>query len=164
MALAIRIWAIGGVLFVLGRAVVGLSPLVAEAAALPLTALMGAFAVVWVVFMAYAEAYKGFHLKFNPCVVARAHWLAANPRPLLVLLGPPFAMGLLHGSRARLIKSWGITLGVVALVMLVGGLSQPWRGLVDLGVVIGLALGGASMVLQAVAAERHGTSADPQLP
>lgn len=164
MAAAIRIWAIGGVLLVLAKAVVGLMPLVTEALGAPLSTGLWLATGAWVAFMIYAEAYRGFHLRFNPCVVARAHWLAENRRPWLVLIAPFFAMGLLYGSKRRLITSWVITIGVVILVILVGTLDQPYRGIIDLGVVIGLGLGGASLLGHAYRAERHGTTVDPQLP
>ena len=38
-------------------------------------------------------------------------------------------------------------LGVVVLVLVLREIPQPWRGLIDLGVVIGLALGAASILM-----------------
>jgi hypothetical protein len=48
--------------------------------------------------------------------------------------------------------AWGVTLGVIALVMLVRAAPQPWRGIIDGGVVVGLFLGGISIVYYLVLA------------
>ncbi|MDO8266138.1 MAG: hypothetical protein Q7T41_04320 [Candidatus Saccharibacteria bacterium] len=36
---------------------------------------------------------------------------------------------------------WSLTLGIVLIVFIVKHFSQPWRGIVDLGVVAGLSYG-----------------------
>lgn len=97
--------------------------------------------VIWVLWMAYSEGYKGFHQQVSPRVVVRAMYLARHPRPLHVLLAPVFCMALIHATRRRLIVSWCVLLGVVGLVVAVGRLEQPWRGIIDGGVVVGLAWG-----------------------
>jgi hypothetical protein len=50
-------------------------------------------------------------------------------------------MGLIHASRRRLVTSWSLVVMVVVLVLTVRHLPQPWRGLVDAGVVFGLTWG-----------------------
>lgn len=96
---------------------------------------------LWVVFMAYSEGYKGFQLQMAPRVAARSLYLAQNPRPLWVALAPFFCMGLFHTTRRRLIVSWSIFIAVIVLVIAVRHLEQPWRGMVDGGVVVGLGWG-----------------------
>jgi hypothetical protein len=50
-------------------------------------------------------------------------------------------MGYFHATRRRQITSWSLTLGIIALVIGVRYLVQPWRGIIDAGVVVGLAWG-----------------------
>jgi hypothetical protein len=96
--------------------------------------------------MAYFEGYRGFQRGFSPRVVVRALHLALHPRPLHVLLAPLFCMGLIHASRRRLLSSWILLVSIVAIVLLVRVLPQPYRGLVDAGVVVGLAWGLVALV------------------
>ncbi|MEH6470712.1 MAG: hypothetical protein V7752_05620 [Halopseudomonas sp.] len=97
--------------------------------------------IVWVVFMAYNEGYKGFQKGFSPRVAARTAYLYKNPTPLRLLLAPMFCMGYFHIIRKRQILTFALTLMIIGLVQVVSLLDQPWRGIVDLGVVIGLAWG-----------------------
>lgn len=98
-----------------------------------------------VIYMAYAEGYKGFHLGFAPRVVVRARYLADNPRPLHVLLAPLFCMGYIYATRKRQILSIALTAMIVCFVLIARSMPQPWRGIVDAGVVVGLTLGVASI-------------------
>ena len=94
-----------------------------------------------VIYMAYAEGYKGFHLGFAPRVVVRARYLAANPRPLHVLLAPLFCMGYIYATPKRQILSFALTTMIICFVLIARSMPQPWRGIVDAGVVVGLGLG-----------------------
>lgn len=98
-----------------------------------------------VVYMAYAEGYKGFHLGFAPRVVVRARYLAANPRPLHVLLAPLFCMGYIYATRKRQILSIALTVMIICFVLVARSMPQPWRGILDAGVVVGLSLGVVSI-------------------
>ena len=94
-----------------------------------------------VIYMAYAEGYKGFHLGFAPRVVVRARYLANNPRPLHVLLAPLFCMGYIYATRRRQIVSFALTTMIICFVLIARSMPQPWRGILDAGVVVGLSLG-----------------------
>jgi len=98
------------------------------------------------VFMAYVEGYRGFHLRFAPRVVARARWVAESPRLLRVALLPLLCMGLFAATRRRLVASWALTAMILFFIVVIRALPDPWRGLVDLGVVCGLSIGCASML------------------
>jgi hypothetical protein len=74
-------------------------------------------------------------------VVARALHLARHPRPLHLLLAPFYCMGLVHASRRRLVTSWVLVVTIASMVVAVRFLPQPWRGMVDAGVVVGLGWG-----------------------
>ena len=94
-----------------------------------------------VIYMAYAEGYKGFHLGFAPRVIVRARYLANNPRPLHVLLAPLFCMGYIHATRRRQIVSFALTTMIICFVLIARSMPQPWRGILDAGVVVGLSIG-----------------------
>jgi hypothetical protein len=64
-----------------------------------------------------------------------------------VALAPFFCMSLFSATRRGLIVAWAVVGGVAALVAGVRMLPQPWRGIVDAGVVAGLAWGTLALVL-----------------
>ncbi len=139
------VWGVGGVLALLSQAIVKLTPIALEplGSSLAWPAILAyAFSVV---FMAYSEGWRGFHRKFSPRVVARAAWLADNPRPLWLALAPAFCTGLIGASRKRMIVAWVLPMAIVVLVLVVRMFPQPWRGAVDAGVVVGLTIGCASI-------------------
>tara|TARA_R110002094_G_scaffold61829_3_gene72361 strand:+ start:555 stop:1061 length:507 start_codon:yes stop_codon:yes gene_type:complete len=96
---------------------------------------------IWILFMAYNEGYKGFQRGFSPRVAARTAYLYRNPSLLRLLFAPLFCMGYFDITRKRQILTFALTLMIIVLVQAVSLLEQPWRGIVDLGVVIGLAWG-----------------------
>jgi hypothetical protein len=135
------IWGFAGVALLLGFAIYRLTPLAVTALEMPLTGLQWTVLVVFVLFMAFSEGYRGFQKAFSPRVAARARYLRANPTPTRVLLAPFFCMAYFDAPRRRRIAAYALTLGVILLVVLVHQLDQPWRGIIDAGVVIGLAWG-----------------------
>jgi hypothetical protein len=139
---AAAVWGLLGAAALLLNAVVRLAPVAVEAfAGYRLDAWQWLLTLGGVAFMGYFEGYRGFQQGFSPRVVVRALHLARNPRPLHVVLAPLFCMGLIHASRRRLTASWVLLAGIVVLVLLVRGVPQPYRGIIDVGVVFGLAWG-----------------------
>lgn len=139
-------WGIGGILLLLTFAIYRLAPmaLALEDSALTLTHW---FALVFsILYMAYAEGYKGFHRGFAPRVVSRASYLHDNPRLSHILLAPLFCMGFFHATRRRKLLSIGLSLMILSFVLIARLLPQPWRGIVDAGVLTGLFIGIASIV------------------
>lgn len=61
-------------------------------------------------------------------------------------------MGYFYATRRRKITSISVTIGIIVLVILVRLLPQPWRGIIDGGVVVGLAWGLISLFLFSVKA------------
>lgn len=136
------LWGVVGVAATFVKAIVKLAPVAAEALCdEALGAGHWAFCVLWGAFCVYAEGYRAFQKHFCPRVVARAQCLARRPPALHAALAPAFCMALFHAPRRRLVGSWGVLFGVVALVVVVRALPQPWRGLVDAGVLVALAWG-----------------------
>lgn len=140
------LWGIAGVSLLLGSAIFRLGDMAVEAFHhdfywyhwFSLTAI--------VLFMAYAEGYKGFQQRFSPRVAARARYLRDFPNAILSFLAPLFCMGYFHAARRRIVVSISLTLGIIMLVLMVRLLPQPWRGIVDTGVVTGLLWGLATLL------------------
>ena len=120
-------------------------------------------------FFAYAEGYKGFQLKFAPLVVKRSSTLVLGTSEGTILnfiLAPLYSMGLFHATKKRTITSWSVTLAVAMIVAIVKRLSEPWRNIIDAGVVVGLSWGAISIVLFYIQSLWTGQSpsVDPCLP
>ena len=111
-----------------------------------------------VIYMAYAEGYRGFHRAFAPRVVVRALHLKNHPEPLHVLFAPIFCMGYIHATSATAFLHWSDS-GNPWLHLLARNLSQPWRG-IDAGVVVGLGLGILSICHFTILAKRDPAALD----
>ncbi len=81
------------------------------------------------------------------------------------LLAPLFCIGLI-GAAPRLQRMTWLGAGLIVLaVLVVQRLPQPWRGIVDVGVVLGLSWGLVSFLVMTAAALRSGDyPTDPKLP
>lgn len=135
------LWGLTGVSLLLGSAVCRLFPLATGILDIPLLwyhwlALAGSLG-----FMGFYEGYKGFQKGFSPRVAARLLHLCSRPTALRVILAPVFGMGFFHATKKRKIVTWCLTLGIIGLILLVRQLPQPWRGIIDAGVVLGLTWG-----------------------
>lgn len=135
------VWGITGVILLLGSAVYRLVPLAMAAFSTHFTWFHWLAWGTSIMCMAYSEGYRGFQQHFSPRVVARARYLAEHPRILHCLLAPLFCMGYFHATRRRKIVSYFLTAGIVVLIYAVHHLAQPWRGIIDAGVIIGLIWG-----------------------
>lgn len=136
------------------NAVVRLAPRALVVVSGELTTVQLAIAVGWAGFMLYTEAWRGFHLRFSPRVVSRASGLLDRARPWLVVGAPLVAMGLFYATPVRLWVSRLVVLAIAGLVIAVRLLPDPWRGIVDFGVVLGLAAGLLSIAWHAAQALR----------
>lgn len=136
------LWGAGGVVLLLLQALARLAPIAWEPISEGmLTISQVAIYGAWVIVNAYLEGYRGFQKKFVPRVLARAHHLATHPSPVRGLLAPLYAMAFFDARRRALISSWMITTFVVLVVLMIRHVPQPWRGIIDGGVVVGLGWG-----------------------
>lgn len=150
-------WGLAGVLLLLGSAIYRLTPLAVDAFSYPFYWYHWLALILIVFFMAYAEGYRAFQQAFSPRVAARALYLRNHPNLMHNLLAPLFCMAYFHAQRRRQITSISVTAGIIILVILVRLLDQPWRGIIDGGVVVGLAWGLVSLVVFAYRAFTAGT-------
>jgi hypothetical protein len=146
-------WGVGGVLALLVRALTRLAPMAWQPIAEGLlTAPLVALYAAWVVFNAYCEGYRAFQKAFCPRVIGRAHSLASNPKLWHALLAPLFCLSLFHANRRGLTVAWVMLALITLFVWLLRITPQPWRGIVDGGVVVALAWGAIALTVFAVRA------------
>lgn len=157
-------WGIGGVLALLANAMVRLTPMAVDALAMELSVLHWVALGVWVGFMLYTEGWRGFHRRFSPRVVARAFHLGGEPRLWPALLAPLYCMSLFASTRRGKIVAWGLVLGITLLVILLRVTPQPWRGIIDAGVVLGLGAGSLSIAWHTLRSLRWGPETPNDLP
>jgi len=158
-------WGIVGFVWILLDAVVRLAALAIGPLQAGLTAPQWAALGAFVLFMAYVEGYRGFQRSFAPRTAARAHYLYQHPTWLTGVLAPLFCMGFFKATQRTLAVAW---LGTAMILLLVAGLRvvpQPYRAIVDMGVIVGLTWG-ATAFLACVWREffATGTGALPEVP
>jgi len=134
-------WGIAGVLLLLIFAVYRLAPMALDLTEHKLSVVQWLALGFSIIYMAYAEGYRGFHKAFAPRVVVRAIYLKSRPEPLHIIFAPLYCMGYIHATRRRQVFSIGLTLVIICFILIARTLSQPWRGILDAGVVVGLSLG-----------------------
>lgn len=159
------IWGVVGACTVLGFAVMRMARQVSEGFEYPLGVAHYAVMIPWLFFMLYSEGYKGFQKGYSPRVAARAHYLRDHSTLVRAVLAPFFCMGFFHSTKKRKIVICCLLLGVTALVMLFQFIPQPWRGVLDLGVVLGLSWGiVATLVFFLKYWFGDASNADPEVP
>lgn len=135
-------WAIIGVSALLLRAIIGLSHHAINAIDGGLTTWQWTALTLFASFMVVAEGYRGFQKKFSPRTAARIKYLRDNPTPVRVILAPLFSMGFFHANRKTKLTAYILTIGIICLVVAVTFFCpDPWRGIIDFGVVLGLSWG-----------------------
>jgi hypothetical protein len=158
-------WGVLGLLASLVEAIVRLTPHALEPLHQGMSPGASAGYVSFVLLNGYAEGYRGFQRAFAPRVAARARLLFHGPTLARTLLAPLFLMALVEASRRRLIANWVLVLVIVVLVLVLRRTPQPYRGIVDAGVVAGLVWGTLATLYFLVQALRgRAPAVDPELP
>ncbi len=135
------VWGVGGATTLLGFAVARMLTQCIDATNYQLNALHIVVLVAWTFFMAYSEGYRGFQRGYSPRVAARALYLRQHCTTLRLLLAPLFCMGFFHAPLRRRITVVVLIVVISLLVILFRQLPQPWRGVLDFGVAVGLTWG-----------------------
>ena len=168
MRILIACWGLLGIFFLVGRAIWRLSEIAIEGIfgdAPPMETYHWVILGAWILMSAYSEGYKGFQKKFSPRTIARSWYLANNPTVLRLLLAPFFTMGFFHANRKTKITTYVMVTLITSLVLVMHQMPQPWRGIVDGGVVVGLVWGLTSILLIFLKSIVHGYAhLDPCLP
>ncbi len=140
------VWGFGGAFALIAFAVWRLTPVAIESLTYPLTTLQWTALIANIIYMLHAEGYKGFQQAFAPRVAARTLYIHDNPTTKRVILAPLFIMGYFDSTRKRMLVTYALTTMIITLVIIVRQIDQPWRGIIDAGVVAGLIWGLTSML------------------
>ncbi|MDT8305882.1 MAG: hypothetical protein RRC07_08100 [Anaerolineae bacterium] len=141
------IWGVGGVLLLVAVAMVKLAAPATEALSSPLRWFHWLAILLSVATLLYGKGYRGFYRTLAPLVGTRAAHLRAQPTAVRVLLAPLYCMGYFHSERRQQVVVVAMTAAMVGLIFLMRSLAQPWRGIVDTGIIAALAMGCGSIVL-----------------
>ena len=152
MGIVAALWGFAGIFLLLSSAIYRLTPMALDIPFAEIGLFHWVVLVVWVLVMAYSEGYKGFQKNFSPRVAARIRYLRHHPTLVRLLLAPVFCMGFFYTTPKRKIVAFGLTTGIILLIILVHYIPQPWRGIIDAGVVVGLTWGLTSMTLYTIQA------------
>ena len=95
----------------------------------------------WLFFMAYCEGYKGFQKGYSPRVASRALYLRDKCTWPRLILAPLFCLGFINSTKRRKITIVILLIVITLIVTLFKHIPQPWRGVLDLGVAVGLSWG-----------------------
>lgn len=104
-----------------------------------------------VVAFVWGEGVRALDRRWVPAVVARASELPGEARPRDRALAPLYAMSLIGAERQVLARAWVGVLLIIAAVLAVRALPEPWRGIIDLAVALALLWGLIAIARQAVA-------------
>lgn len=166
---SVQAWGTLGVIAYLSYGVAKVVPIVLEGLGSIEEPWQWGLLAVTLLFFAYVEGYKGFQNGFSPRVVSRA-WVVSEEGEAMPLwhkvLAPAFCIGYFHGTFRRVAASWGVTTVIFAVVIGVKQLENPYRAIVDAGVIVGLIWGIVSIIvifLKSLADEKP-PEFDPALP
>jgi hypothetical protein len=135
------VWALIGITMLLGAAILRLTPHALEAVRFDLTFTQWSALIVWCLFMLFTEGYHGFQRAFAPRIAARAWHLYNSARPIDLILAPFYCIGYYCASPKRMVINWVVAVVIIGFVLFVRSTDQPWRGIIDFGVVLGLSYG-----------------------
>lgn len=135
------IWGMLGIIFIVGYALFRLSFYAIDTFNYSLTIWQWLILIVWAAYMIYTEGVRGFAKSFTPRAAARAQYIARHGSWHQIIFAPVFCFGYYQTTRRRLISIYALTTGIIILIVLIRLLPQPWRGIIDCGVVLGLTYG-----------------------
>lgn len=161
------LWGVAGVSALLIWAIYRLSYVAAEAFTHSLNAIHWVFLIGFLLLMLYSEGWRGFYRAFSPRTAARARYIMFHPNRWRVLLAPLFCMCFFGATRKRMIVAYVLNFSILFLVICIRFVPQPWRGLVDAGVVAGLGAGILSLLyfcLRALLSKEYNHRPDVTVP
>jgi hypothetical protein len=139
------VWGVGGVMLIFSMAVYRLWPYVAQTEWTRLSLPQQGVLLLLLLFFVFGKGVGVLHRKYVPRVAERAALLADEGGGLRHWLAPLFCMGFFGAPPRRVVAAFGTVLGIVLLIVGVRHLDSPWRGMVDLSVISGLAVGIVSL-------------------
>lgn len=138
------VWGLLAIVGMLVEAILRLAPRAMLVFEVPLTTSQLVILVGIIGFFAGVEGYGGFQRSFSPRAAGRAALLMRDGHraaPWRLVGAPLFLMSLVGARQKRLIVNWCLFFGIFAMILLVMKLPEPWRAMIDAGVVVGLSWG-----------------------
>ena len=135
------IWALLGFTGLLGAALYRLAVIALDSWSSELQAMHYWLLFANLAFMAYTEGYRGFQKRFSPRFVQRLLKLKTSGSTLECLLAPLYCMTFFSATRRQLIVTYSLTAMIIFFIISFRHIPQPWRGILDAGVVLGLGWG-----------------------
>lgn len=160
------LWGVGGFVLLIGFAVVRLFETFLHSLSYEWHLYQWALLAIVAISMAYYEGYKGFQLNYAPRLAARAKYLSQSGSPLEALLAPLFCMSFFRAPKKRIVASISLLVMIIIFVSLFRLIPQPWRGILDAGVVIGLSWGLISTVyfcIRILILDNHDRNFEPEI-
>jgi len=142
----IYIYSIGGVIAIFSSAIYRLYPHVREGFSIDFKTAHWIVLLSYLMVMIVAKGYFALHRSFVPRIINRSELLVKEGKIIDRILAPFFCMGFFRATKKRLITSYSMLIFVVSFIISASKISQPWRGIMDLGVVVGLSLGILSLL------------------
>lgn len=140
------LWSLVGVCLLFSFAIFRLGRRGVEAMALGLTPGQWLALVAFTAGFVYVEGVIALQRRWVPRLLGRARELRAESRLPYRAIAPLYGMSLVAAEPTRMLRSWALVLGIVAAVILISRLPEPWRGIIDLAVAAALAFGLVSIV------------------
>lgn len=134
-------WGIGGVILLLCWAIFRLTPYAVEAIQMGLLGWQWLVLAAWTAFMVASEGYDGFYKRLAPRIVERARLLKRKGNSIELLLAPLYCLQYFNAPRKRMLIAYTAIFLIILAIVIVHQLPQPWRGIIDFGVVSGLGAG-----------------------
>lgn len=97
---------------------------------------------------AYGEGFRALAHRWVPRMDRRARELGRAAPIHHRLLAPLYAMSLIGAPTRTLVRAWSGVALIVAAVLIVRMLPEPWRGIIDFAVAIALTIGLARMAIE----------------
>jgi hypothetical protein len=135
------VWGVAGFLLLLGFAIFRLATPAIEMFSHPLRWYHWLVLAGVISFFLYVKGYRAFQRGLSGRVVSRALSIKAHPDLLKVTLAPIYCMGYFGAGLRKPVAMICLTLAMVALILVFRYIHQPWRGIIDLGVVVAFAWG-----------------------
>jgi hypothetical protein len=145
--LLVRVWALVGITILFGEAIVRLGMRAVRTIQAGLTTHEWAMLVAVTAMFLYFEGWRGIQGRYAPFVVERLTRLRTERGLGMRLLAPLYAMALVGATRRQLTRAWLGVAAVVAAILIVRALPDPWRGIIDFGVSAALLWGLAAIII-----------------
>ena len=142
----IFIYSIGGVIAIFSSAIYRLYPHVKKSMSYEFSTLNWIVLAAYLIVMIVGKGYFALHRGFVPRVVNRSEQIIENGKLIDKILAPLYCMGFFKAPRKRMIISYVMIFFIVSFIVSASKIAQPWRGIIDLGVIIGLSLGILSLL------------------